>query len=129
MRIIFTDKLSKMVAHYENLRDMYDIWIEHIFWHKYQLRLWRGKYSVSWTRPTGRKNLECNSKRYQQPWWASGWQLPNLMKNKTIDKLEEFRSERKTYSKTKMVGNIMSIRQKNVHYMVPLFEQLGHSYI
>ena len=38
MRIFFTDKLSKMVAHYENLRDTY-IWIEHLFWHKYQLRL------------------------------------------------------------------------------------------
>ena len=30
MRIFFTDKLSKMVAHYENLSDMY-IWIEHSF--------------------------------------------------------------------------------------------------
>ena len=42
---------------YENLRDMCDIWIEHLFWHKYQLRLWRGKYSISWTRHTGRKTL------------------------------------------------------------------------
>ena len=32
-----------------------------------QLRLWRGKYSISWTRLTGRKNPERNSKRYQQP--------------------------------------------------------------
>ena len=57
MCIIFTDKLSKVVAHYENLRDMYHIWNEHLFWHKYQLRLWRGKYSISWTRHTGRKTL------------------------------------------------------------------------
>ena len=57
MRIIFTYKLSEMVAHYENLRDMYDIWIEHLFWHKCQLRLWRGKHSISWTRHTGRKTL------------------------------------------------------------------------
>ena len=27
------------------------------FWHKYQLRLWRGKYSISWSRPSGRKTL------------------------------------------------------------------------
>ena len=40
MRIIFTNKLSKMVAHYENLRDMYDIWIEHIFWHKQINTIW-----------------------------------------------------------------------------------------
>ena len=26
--------------------------------YKYQLRLWSGKYSILWTRPTGRKNLE-----------------------------------------------------------------------
>ena len=30
------------------------------------LRLWRGKYSISWTRRTGRKNPERNFKRYQQ---------------------------------------------------------------
>ena len=40
--IFFTEKLSKIVAHYENLRDMY-IWIEHLFWHKYQLRLWQSE--------------------------------------------------------------------------------------
>ena len=31
-----------MVAHYENLRDTY-IWIEHLFRHKYQLRLWQSE--------------------------------------------------------------------------------------
>ena len=40
MRTIFTDKLSNMVAHYENLRDMYGIWIEHIFWHKQVNTCW-----------------------------------------------------------------------------------------
>ena len=32
MRIIFTDKLSKMVAHYENLRDMiFELNVEGLF--------------------------------------------------------------------------------------------------
>ena len=35
MRIIFTDKLSKMVAHYENLRDMiFELNVEGLFLHK-----------------------------------------------------------------------------------------------
>ena len=29
-----------MVAYYENLRDMYDIWIQHIFWHKQINTIW-----------------------------------------------------------------------------------------
>ena len=72
MRIIFTDKLSKMVAHYENLRDTkFELNVEDLFWHKYELSFWRGKFSISWTRPTGRKNPERNSKKYQQPEWSS----------------------------------------------------------
>ena len=72
MRIIFTDKLSEMVAHYKNLRDMiFELNVEDLFWHKYHLRLSSGEYSISWTRPTGRKNPERNSKRYQQPEWSS----------------------------------------------------------
>ena len=71
MRIIFTDKLSKMVAYYENLRDMifelntsFDINTSWDFGEE-------STYSISWTRPTGRKNPERNSKRYQQPEWSS----------------------------------------------------------
>ena len=70
MRIIFTDKLSKMVVHYEDSRDMLfelntsfvinsrrvgEIYSRHCW---YQLRPWREKYSVSWTRSTGGKNSE-----------------------------------------------------------------------
>ena len=77
MCIIFTNKLSKMVAHYEYLRVMIN-----------------------------NKIMEKNDKQQdkRQTWktlfWEKGLQ-------------------------TKMVDNIMFIRQANVHYMVPMFEQLG----
>ena len=58
MRIIFTDKLSKMVAHYENLRNMI-----------LELATWRdpGKESIQYHgQDLLTKNPERNSKRYQQ---------------------------------------------------------------
>ena len=56
MRIIFTEKLSKMVAHYENLRD-WDSGEENIEYHGQDL------LTV--------QNPERNSKWYQQPEWSS----------------------------------------------------------
>ena len=42
-----------------------------------------------------------------------------------IDKLRELFVLKERLVDKKMVGNIMSIRQTNVHYLVPMFEQLG----
>ena len=70
MCIIFTDKLSKVVAHYENLRDIiFDL--NTSFGINTNWDPDRGKYSVSWRKPTDRKNPERNSERYQQPEWIS----------------------------------------------------------
>ena len=70
MHIIFTDKLSKMVA--RTLQKFVDMIssgmifeIEHLFW---QNTSWSSEdKSNQYHGPTGRKNPECNSKRYQQP--------------------------------------------------------------
>ena len=67
MRIIFTDKLSKMVAHYENLCDMifelnisFDIKIPVETLEKTVFDIMDKTY-------LGRKNPERNSQQYQQP--------------------------------------------------------------
>ena len=67
MLIIFTEKLSKMVAHDENLRDMifelntsFDIKIPVETLEKKVFNIMDKTYY-------GRKNPERNSKRYQQP--------------------------------------------------------------
>ena len=67
MRIIFTDKLSKMAAHYEDLRDIifelntsFDIKIPVETLEKKVFNIMDKAYR-------GRKNSERNSKRYQQP--------------------------------------------------------------
>ena len=67
MRIIFTDKLSKMAAHYEDLRDIifelntsFDIRIPVETLEKKVFNIMDKAYH-------GRKNPERNSKRYQQP--------------------------------------------------------------
>ena len=70
MHIMFTDKLSKMVA--STLRKFVDMISsdmilenEHLFW---QNTSWSsGEESTQYYGPTGRKNPECNSKQYQQP--------------------------------------------------------------
>ena len=70
MHAMFTEKLSKMVA--SKLRKLVDMIssdtifeIEHHFW---QNTSWSsGEESNQYHGPTGRKNPECNSKRYQQP--------------------------------------------------------------
>ena len=54
MRIMFTDKFKN----YENLLTWY---VGYDIWNWTPMRL------ISWTRPTGGKNSECNCKRYQQP--------------------------------------------------------------
>ena len=68
-----------------------------------QLRLWRRKYSLLWTRLNGRKNPERNSKRYQQPDEVRASRYLTLKNNKItveeeeqhIGNLGKFCSERK----------------------------------
>ena len=56
---MFTDKLSKMVAHYENLLTWY---VGYDYWN------WTPMWLISWTRCTVRKDpVKCHCKGYQQP--------------------------------------------------------------
>ena len=73
MHIMFTDKLSKMVA--GKLRKVVNMIssvgsdmifeIEHLFWQNTSGS--SGEESNQYHEPSGRKNPECNSKLYQQP--------------------------------------------------------------
>ena len=79
MHIMFTDKLSKMVA--STLRKLFDMIssdmifeIEHLFW---QNTTWNsGEESKQYHGPTLKKTPECNSKRYEnsrKEVWASSY--------------------------------------------------------
>ena len=151
MCIMFTDNFSKMIAHYENLLTWYDTYI----WTplsalttntKYQLKLWiyifviiltylfwRGTWSIWWTGPTGRKNPECNSKRYQHTRVKFELAAPNsnLMKNNRItakeqdqEKLVKLCSERKA-CRQKWLAICLSGRRMCITYMGLMFKQLG----
>ena len=134
MRIIFTDKLSKIVAQYENLRDMifdlntsFDIntaveTLERKVFSIMDKTYWQEKPWAHLTLNDISSQNEVRVSRYL------------TLKNNKITVEEEQQDinfekfvlmfERKACRK-KMVDDIMFIRQTNVHYMVPMFEQLG----
>ena len=122
MRIIFTDKLSKIVAQYENLCDMiFDL---------------NTSLDISWD--PGEKRIQYHEQDLTLNDFSSQNEVPAsrylTLKNNKITVEEEQQDinfekfvlmfERKACRK-KMVDDIMFIRQTNVHYMVPMFDQLG----
>ena len=131
MRIVFTDNLSKIVAHYENLRDMifdlntsFDIntaveTLERKVFSIMGKTFWQEKLWAHLTLHDIRSQNEVRVSRYL-----------TLKNNKIveeeqqdIDKLEKFCSDRKACRQNWLTT--LFIRQTNVHYMVPMFEQLG----
>ena len=135
MRIIFTDKLSKMVAQYENLRDMifdlntsFDIntaveTLERKVFSIMDKTYWQEK---PWAHLTLNDISSQNEVRVSRYLTLKNNKITVEEEQQDIDKLGKFCSERKACRQNWFIT--LFIRQTNVHYMVPMFEQLGYSY-